>query len=149
MYACFFVRTNHICIIVSIEVPDYPKTSHGIIWVRMVFELLLSAVLVHKNSWDIPTGHVPRSIVPGRQNTLQQQLSHRTIVLEKCTTTIKFTPTPKLNRHNEIASPLSMHHQESSCYYTTSPSEKWIMKSNSLVYSIPSSTCLRQLSLKS
>ena len=68
MYAYFRVRTNQICIVLSTEVPAYPKTFPGTNCVPILCQVLLIVVSGHKNSWYSPTGNVPQDNVPGRKN---------------------------------------------------------------------------------
>ena len=126
----FSVLTNKIYIIVSTEVPDFPKTYPSKFCITIVCKVLSSVVLGNKSSQDCPTLHVPRYMshmifskegeMISNDNLPPGELSR----WKKSTPTIKFTSFPKLNFHNKTVSPSSLHHQEYSHHYTTSPLEK-------------------------
>ena len=86
-YSYFHVQSNKICIIVSTDVPSYPKTSPGKIYVLIVCQVLSSVVPGGKNSQFCSTGNVPQNFFLVRRNSLQQKFSPRQ--LSRGT---KFTP---------------------------------------------------------
>ena len=101
-YSYFHVQSNKICIIVSTDVPYYPKTSPGKIYVLIVCQVLSSVVPGGKNSQFCSTGNVPQNFFPVRRNSLQQKFSPRQLSRgTKFTPTIKSIPTPKLNRRDK------------------------------------------------
>ena len=59
-YAQFCVRTNKIYIIVSTEVPDYPKKFPGTSCVPIVCQVFSIVFPGEKNFWGSPPGHAPR-----------------------------------------------------------------------------------------
>ena len=97
-YAYFCIRTNQICIIVSIEVPAYTKTSNRTICVPIVCQVLSSVVPGNENSQDYPTGFLLGRRIFSNDNCLPGKFSWGG----------GFTPTPKLNHRDEIVSPSSL-----------------------------------------
>ena len=111
-YSYFHVQSNKICIIVSTDVPSYPKTSPGKIYVLIVCQVLSSVVPGGKNSQFCSTGNVPQNFFPGKTKFDPTEILPKTIVPgDKIHSDDKIHSNAKTESPRQIVSSSSMHHQ--------------------------------------